>query len=516
MSSQSHDLQPPITRSSSAEEIKVTETTSNTVYTPVKPESAAKEGEAAAVVVDDTEAAHDPIQEPTGPVKDVVETTCTPDEPSLARSTPTSPTPAAEPSHQLAPPAEPIRPPSQNSSQNSSEKRLRLNLSKSMQNLKKRKGSEVKTRKRGNSQNEKESIPPVPTLPGRPVVATAEKPKSFGFAAFFRKLTGQSSEKERCDKKSKAEKKKTLFASASKAVQTEDKVAPQEIKEAQKETKEIVPEEKVVEESKIPISAVQPAAQGPVDPCQIPLPPSPLVAPIILEPVIAPAADQKDTTINPQAQAMLSLEGFSINTNAPPARSSSSDAQVSPRQITQRAPEDRMPSPIRIPSVPNLRVKTPLSASSVGSTVDEDRLITPVESRSSAHGSSLERASVFAGRAGETKLQPRRSHSPPKTTDLSEMGMGGGPGSSGLASTKSKSWRRSMINLSSPLDRRESHKRPPTSHDACIAQQQRIKLNRVSCQPVIYRTGAEAVRGKMATMGMREEDEEVAETFFMS
>ncbi|WVQ76255.1 hypothetical protein IAR50_005920 [Cryptococcus sp. DSM 104548] len=538
-----HDPQPEpsVARSSSGENLKVTETTSShveaaeAVDTPTeKPEeSAAREGDEAAVIVDNREGAHDPVVEgPAEPVKNVTASTSEEPQPTPVESTPVDSAPAAESSHQLAPPAEPIRPLSQNSSQNSSQKRSRINISKSMQNLKKRKGSEVKTRGRANSLGEKDSIPPVPSLPGRPTIALADKSKTFSLAAFLRKLTGQSSEKKRSDKKGKVEEKKVTAVATSKAVKSEHKVALPEAEEVKEvnEAKEVkktpnLPEEMVAEDDKVEESQAQaPSAipaevvQSPVDPCQIPLPPSPLLAPVILEPVIAPVevvapvapvTEQHPTPIDPRAQAMLSLEGLDIAPNAP-------RAARSPTTTTGRTP-----APIRIPSNPILRVKTPLSASSVGSTVDEDRLLTPVESRSSANGTSLDQASVggVAGRVEESKLQPRRSHSPPKSPDMSEMGMMPKDPSPpfGLAATKSKSWRRSMINLSSPLNRRATHKPPPpTSHEASLAQQQCIKLNRVSCQPVVYRTGAEAVRGKMASMGMREEDEEVAETFFMS
>ncbi|ALO69607.1 hypothetical protein CNK01935 [Cryptococcus deneoformans JEC21] len=87
-------------------------------------------------------------------------------------------------------------------------------------------------------------------------------------------------------------------------------------------------------------------------------------------------------------------------------------------------------------------------------------------------------------------------------------------GLSGEKRGNNKSWRRSMRNLSEALNRRSSFKPPPTSYDAYMTHQRRMADRRQGCAPTVYRTGAQAVLE--AINNLEEEDEMMAEKFFMS
>ncbi|WVQ80433.1 hypothetical protein IAT38_002538 [Cryptococcus sp. DSM 104549] len=527
------------------------------------------------------------------------------------------------------------------------EKKTRLNLSKSMQSLKKKKGDKIHGRERSSSMSDE--VPPVPAMPlpvpthqpQKPAVAarTQQTPavsqqKSGGFAAFLRKLTGRSSSPSPASSdRAKLEKRKTMVvppsakpklgkldtagargtagpASApvlSLSAPVGGTPAPGLASAVELSTPEPLP---AVAPGFVPAPAAE-KAEGvhgaEVDPCNIPLPPSPSLSPernlpsqqsvnsAPSSPVVAmlppgaaapcvfgsgsptQATQQRSVSGRSVGQPMLSLEGLEFDEEEEPATAVPAVAAGprSPVQATPASPGSPishttftastpiasstptlpgtptspaskqsetersdvvrpLPAPIRIPSINHPRSGgAPASASTLASTTTTststgERIVTPTE--------------PVAGGKMDLRGQPlvqMRSLSPPGGS-LPDAGSARGRGKGLTAGTggefgemgkKEKGWRKSMINLSGTLNgsasRRQSQKpppatrappqvQPPTSHDAYAAQQQRLARNpgRVSCAPVVYRTGAEAVgRGRMV---ISKEDEDMAETFFMS
>ncbi|WVQ94045.1 hypothetical protein IAU59_001123 [Kwoniella sp. CBS 9459] len=243
-------------------------------------------------------------------------------------------------------------------------KKGRLNLSKSMQTLRKKK-EKGSGRERASSLSEKD-VPAVPPLPaasasGKPVVAptpatapsAASRPtrpplqtksSSGAFSSFLRKLTGRSTpssspttEKpaglpQQADSKSATmTKRKTMaFGTTSKPALTrlDTSSASSQGKKGPVSAQSSSTTSKLnqVTASPLPITPVQPspaAASAPekeTDPLLIPLPPSPSVEAEPIFPVpektvttTAPAQIQSGTLPKKKAEAMLSLEGFDFD-----------------------------------------------------------------------------------------------------------------------------------------------------------------------------------------------------------
>ncbi|WVR03357.1 hypothetical protein IAU60_000348 [Kwoniella sp. DSM 27419] len=458
-----------------------------------------------------------------------------------------------------------------------SAKKNRLNLSKSMQTLRKKKGAE-KGRERSSSVSEK-TPPPMPALPSanekktsvpvsnraqptakptRPPLQT--KSSSGAFSSFLRKLTGRSSP---ASSPVSAQPPQRVAAAAPRKQPSATAPAPAPVSASSSvngkptlarldtagNASRQVPSPHIA--SPLPITPVQhEVEQGgkPTDPCMIPLPPSPTLELVSLEPSefgvasASTAASVAGSTTRKKQERMLSLEGFDFEdeeeSTLPPVLApvvpTSASLQAETEQSSEAHDVVRPLAPIRIPSRnENGGPAGPLSATSTRSMAtlssSGERLVTP----SSMTGPSFDPG---AGAFGRAPLAPsasaRRSPSPSPSPEkqYQEMRLAGSspprkaPVGVGLAdlSRKESKWRKSVMGLSDmakPAAKRQSTVRPPpTSHDAYMAQQSRIARNRQSCAPTLHSTAsiAAAARGQMSSLKMSKEDEEVAETFFLS
>ncbi|KAK8845404.1 hypothetical protein IAR55_006117 [Kwoniella newhampshirensis] len=432
----------------------------------------------------------------------------------------------------------------------------RLNLSKSMQSLRKKK-SEKGGRERASSVSEK--IPPVPSLPAvktsapppAPVHPSANAPKrpplqsakSGSFSSFFRKLTGRSNTTPEPTKGSTVTKRKSVVFSSSSATTAKPTLGRLNTASASNlrasgnaPTSSAVPSPSIHKPLSSPgiAQAGLPTPQPKeTNPCMIPLPPSPAASPIItLPPVVAPPVDfsaaptapadtlpQPPTVKKKKPEAMLSLEGFEFQgevEDVPVERSSRSSEGETICVEEEKENHDyvRPLAPIRIPSrhAVGLGVDTsklgppsatsPQSATTIGSSL-ETKIVTPTSAVSDLGGDGMKLA----------------GSSPPRKAPV-----GVGLGLAELGRKESK-WRKSVIGLSDKtgsISRLSSQKSspprrgpPPTSHEAYAARQQRIASNRTSCAPTLHSTASVAASAR-GMAHMSKEDEEMAETFFLS
>ncbi|WWC66913.1 uncharacterized protein I206_100820 [Kwoniella pini CBS 10737] len=443
-------------------------------------------------------------------------------------------------------------------------KKGRLNLSKSMQTLRK-KGE--KGRERASSVGEK-TTPPVPAIPAITEKKTISQPKtnvfapsrppmptkqSSGFASFLRKLTGRSSttpapsstpyEKPaiKDDKSATLAKRKTMaVAGNSKPSLPRIDTSKVEGVPASATSKAGQPSSaKQFVQSPVPVTPSIPLVRE-SDPLKIPLPPSPMLEqPPTLPPGAAPAADfststasqigssQQSTVTRKKAEAMLSLEGFEFeeeeeSKSIPELAPVISATPVSPEKDHIESTDVVKPlAPIRIPS--RTTTNGPASASSVRSSVfsssAETRIATPL-SATSVVAPQLKTASTSPQNQNQG-LSPEKIYegmklagsSPPRKAPV-------GTGLGDLGRKESK-WRKSVMGLSDkakPVAKRQSAMPPPTSYDAYQAQQARIARNRQSCAPTLHSSAsiAAAARGQMNNMNLSKDEQDMAETFFMS
>ncbi|WWC85731.1 uncharacterized protein L201_000597 [Kwoniella dendrophila CBS 6074] len=238
-------------------------------------------------------------------------------------------------------------------------KKGRLNLSKSMQTLRKKKGAEKGGRERASSVGEKTPPPPVPAVPvisekksvsqiqpktSAPIPQRPPMPskQSSGFSSFLRKLTGRSntspaptsstSEKSiKEDKSATLSKRKTMAFGGGNSTNKPTLSKIDTSKSVKGPTLASAIPSKI---NQTPTSAVQQFVQSPLpvtpiappvketDPCRIPLPPSPTLeslSELSSEDVPAldfsappPTASQQSTITKKKAEGMLSFEGFDI------------------------------------------------------------------------------------------------------------------------------------------------------------------------------------------------------------
>ncbi|WWC58037.1 uncharacterized protein I303_100572 [Kwoniella dejecticola CBS 10117] len=444
-------------------------------------------------------------------------------------------------------------------------KKGRLNLSKSMQTL--RKKSE-KGRERASSVGEK-TAPPVPALPPMTEKKTISQTKnstpnitrppmptkqSSGFSSFLRRLTGRSNTSPAPSKGSaeqgiKDEKAATIAKRKTMAPTGNSKPSLPRISTAQAEKgpssavsqASRTQANKPFVQSPLPVNPVTPAVKE-TDPLLIPLPASPILEePPTLPPGASPAVDfsapsapQSNTTQSTslskkKAEGMLSLEGFDFEeeqeegSNSVPVLVPPINATTASTKKEESESNDVVKplAPIRIPSRTN--TAGPASASSVRSSIfsssAETKIATPVSATSIA--APPIRAASTSPQHQNQGLSPEKIYegiklagsSPPRKAPV-----GSGMGDLGRKESK---WRKSVMGLSDkakPVAKRQSAMPPPTSHDAYQAQQARIAKNRQSCAPTLHSSAsiAAAARGQMNHMKLSKDEQDMAETFFMS
>ncbi|WVW81707.1 hypothetical protein I302_103702 [Kwoniella bestiolae CBS 10118] len=447
-------------------------------------------------------------------------------------------------------------------------KKGRLNLSKSMQTLRKKKGGE-KGRERASSVGEK-NAPPVPSLPAvseKPAVPQAKtaapapsRPpmptkQSSGFSSFLRKLTGRSATTLPSEKSVKEDSKSaTLAKRKTMAFGTVNKPTLSKIDTSKNEKGPVSAISKassdrpVVVDSPLPITPIAPPAKE-TDPMKIPLPPSPISEDVpTLPPGAAPPVDftlspaptpaKQSTVTKKKAEGMLSLEGFEFDeedeTPAPlasveappvlaPVVNTTSDSLK--KEDTESHDVVRPLEPIKIPS--RTTTNGPASANSIRSSVlsssAETKIVTPLSSSSSPPMPAPQARKVSPTSTNPpTGLSPEKIYegikfagsSPPRKAPV-------GTGPMGDLGRKESKWRKSVMNLSDKTKtapKRQSAFPPPTSHDAYQAQQARIAKNRQSCAPTLHSSAsiAAAARGQMTHMKLSKDEQDMAETFFMS
>ncbi|WWD22350.1 hypothetical protein CI109_106841 [Kwoniella shandongensis] len=431
----------------------------------------------------------------------------------------------------------------------------RLNLSKSMQSLRKKK-SDKGGRERASSVTEK--VPPVPSLPAEKKSApppapvhsqsvnnAAKRPplqsaKSGSFSSFLRKLTGRSSTASEPTKDATLTKRKSMMFTSTTTTAPAAKPKLGRLNTASlsnlkgsantpKSTTAPLSSTSTVKPA-LPPTVTEESAPKETDPCMIALPPSPDIGPVATLPAgaaapvdFSAAPTSPVMTISPSAtvnrkkpETMLSLEGFEfegeVEDMPTEGHSSSSEGEtLVVREESEKHDVVKPLAPIRIPASLGVDISkrgpasatSPTSASTLGSSI-ETKIQTPtsaVSELSSGEGMKL---------AGS---------SPPRKAPV-----GVGLGLAELGRKESK-WRKSVIGLSektNSMSRRQTQKAsppkrapPPTSHDAYIARQQRIAANRTSCAPTLHSTASVAASAR-GMAHLSKEDEEMAETFFLS
>ncbi|WWC97144.1 hypothetical protein V866_004023 [Kwoniella sp. B9012] len=445
-------------------------------------------------------------------------------------------------------------------------KKGRLNLSKSMQTLRKKKGGE-KGRERASSVSEKAT--PVPSLPTvsekaapprtktsapAPVLARPPMPtkQSSGFSSFLRKLTGRSvtASPASSDKAIKEDKSATLAKRKTMAFGGSNKPTLSKIDTSKNDKGPVsaiskisqAPSEEQMVDSPLPITPVAPAVRE-TDPLKIPLPPSPIsefvptlppgaAPPIDFTAFPAPTPAKQSTVTKKKAEAMLSLEGFEFDEEEeqpePPilAPVVNTTPASSKKEDTESHDVVWPLAPIMIPARTN--TNGPASANSVRSSVlsssAETKIVTPLASSSSPPIPAPQVRKVSPTSSDPpTGLSPEKIYdgiklagsSPPRKAPV-------GTGSMGDLGRKESKWRKSVMGLSdkskAPASKRQSAFPPPTSHDAYQAQQARIAKNRQSCAPTLHSSAsiAAAARGQMTHMKLSKDEQDMAETFFMS
>ncbi|KAK6905129.1 hypothetical protein L486_02412 [Kwoniella mangroviensis CBS 10435] len=446
-------------------------------------------------------------------------------------------------------------------------KKGRLNLSKSMQTLRKKKGGE-KGRERASSVSEKTT--PVPSLPTvsekaappqtktsapAPVLARPPMPtkQSSGFSSFLRKLTGRSATTSPApsDKAIKEDKSATLAKRKTMAFGGSNKPTLSKIDTSKNDKGSVsaiskisqARSEKQMVDSPLPITPVASAVRE-TDPLKIPLPPSPIsefvptlppgaAPPIDFTASPAPTPAKQSTATKKKAEGMLSLEGFEFDEEEdqpePPNLAPVIDTTTaSPKKENTESHDVVKPlAPIKILARTN--TNGPVSANSVRSSVlsssAETKIITPVASSSSPPmpAPQVRKVSPTSSTNPPIGLSPEKIYegikfagsSPPRKAPI-------GTGSMGDLGRKESKWRKSVMGLSdkskAPASKRQSAFPPPTSHDAYQAQQARIAKNRQSCAPTLHSSAsiAAAARGQMTHMKLSKDEQDMAETFFMS
>lgn len=181
-----------------------------------------------------------------------------------------------------------------------------------------------------------------------------------------------------------------------------------------------------------------------LDPCSIPLPPSPTFSLIYLPTISSSAEPQENEQIRPSSEKAEPEGNQSPDQHASPA---GNDLQT--RQTSESDGKSHQSPLMLITSAWTIQETcTPLDRSSTLSPVDDEIIVSPVGSQDSKAGLMVDRIDIreYAGSGGKVQ-QPgySRSRSASPGFQKAEMGF------SGEKRGNNKSWRRSMANLSEVL-----------------------------------------------------------------
>ncbi|KAK1926201.1 hypothetical protein DB88DRAFT_481048 [Papiliotrema laurentii] len=369
------------------------------------------------------------------------------------------------------------------------------------------------------------SRPSLPIPATKPSKVEGSKSNGGGFSAFIRKLTGRSAsppkvklaapqsarpEPRRIPSRSLAAPPMTRSSSASSApikpsltplkVDVRlDTLAPASAPAA--------PQPGTIRAGPFPTSPKRPLERPePVDPCQIPLPPSPQLSPIHDDETSdgeevdtvsemgssSTSVSRDDTTLKrTKPSGMLSLQGFDFDEE-------DEEEELAEREASENGDMVRDLRPIRIPSNSGrsgLGSAYPDTPASANSAIEE--IVTPTSSEGSPP------------RGFSTKLA---GSSPPRKAPIGTS-LGADLG------RKESKWRKSIMGLSDitankkTLSKRTSTREPPTSYDAYLAHQKRMANNRQSCAPTLHSQASVAAEARE----IRDRDEsDMAEVFFCS
>lgn len=181
-----------------------------------------------------------------------------------------------------------------------------------------------------------------------------------------------------------------------------------------------------------------------LDPCSIPLPPSPTISLISLPTISSSAEPQENEQIRPSSEKAEPEGNQSPDQHASPA---ANDLQT--RQTSESDGKSHQSPLMLITSAWTIQETcTPLDRSPTVSPVDDEIIVSPVGSQDSTAGLMVDRIDIreYVG-LGRKAQQPgySRSRSTSPGFQKAEMGF------SGEKKGNNKSWRRSMANLSEVL-----------------------------------------------------------------
>ncbi|UOH83879.1 hypothetical protein LQV05_006617 [Cryptococcus neoformans] len=429
-------------------------------------------------------------------------------------------------------------------------KQARLRLKISIQDLKKRKEPSYK----GDSGRDggQLSAPSAFPIVNRPLnlQKTKVSTSGFGILAFLRRLTGgqpAAQNMKTADLTQQVGDGTHICGENEKRVlkESSEELSP-EIREDQVKLDPCtipLPPSPTITLTSLPAISLSPEIrddQVKLDPCTIPLPPSPTITlvslpAISLSPKIRNDQVKLDSCTIPLPPSptitLTSLPAVSSSTEPheeeqirPSSEQAKPEENDSPDQyflLCSRAANDLLASQTSGSDGRSRQSPPALSTSAwttegmctspTVSSVEDEIIVSPVSFQDSKAGLMMD--GVDGGERvdlGGKVQQPAYNRNWSASPEFQKAEMG-------LSREKrgnDKSWRRRMTNLSETLNRRSSSsKSPPTSYDAYMTHQRRIAGLRQACAPTVYRTAAQAVRGAINDL---EEEDELAETFFLS
>ncbi|OXG25101.1 hypothetical protein C361_02102 [Cryptococcus neoformans Tu259-1] len=299
-------------------------------------------------------------------------------------------------------------------------------------------------------------------------------------------------------------------------------------------------EKRVLKESSEELSPEIREDQVKLDPCTIPLPPSPAITPVSLPAIsLSPKIRNDQVKLDPCTIPLPPSPTIALTSLPAVSSSTEPHEEEQIRPSSEQAKPEENDSPDQYFSLCSLAANDLLASQTSGSdgrshqsppalstsawtteemctsptvsSVEDEIIVSPVSFQDSKAGLMME--GVDGGERvdlGGKVQQPAYNRNWSASPEFQKAEMGFSREKRG----NDKSWRRRMTNLSETLNRRSSSsKSPPTSYDAYMTHQRRIAGLRQACAPTVYRTAAQAVRGAINDL---EEEDELAETFFLS
>lgn len=265
-------------------------------------------------------------------------------------------------------------------------------------------------------------------------------------------------------------------------------------------------EKRVLKESSEELSPEIREDQVKLDPCTIPLPPSPTIALTSLPAVSSSTEPHEEEQIRPSSEQAKPEENDSPDQYFSLCSLAANDLLASQTSGSDGRSHQSPPA-----LSTSAWTTEEMCTSPTVSSVEDEIIVSPVSFQDSKAGLMME--GVDGGERvdlGGKVQQPAYNRNWSASPEFQKAEMGFSREKRG----NDKSWRRRMTNLSETLNRRSSSsKSPPTSYDAYMTHQRRIAGLRQACAPTVYRTAAQAVRGAINDL---EEEDELAETFFLS